>query len=283
MDKNLGKTSVTKLRVFILATMALSVVGIALHIINLFFFYDNAIGYYSADAVLPTVMNIFFVAAFVFIIIGSAIFARAPYTTTGTESNVITLIIGILCAIPFAILRTTPLSYALDMPSPLLYLIATAASLASCVYFILTAVNKCKNTRTVLAIAVIVTFVYILATSYFNVYVQMNSPRKILLHIACMSAMLFFLSEARCIIGDMRKRFYVFSLCSALFFTGVYAIPSYIADLAEINQGYTFRYFDTVFIAVFAYLVLRAVMLIITADKAAPCEESTEIQNDERI
>jgi hypothetical protein len=165
---------------------------------------------------------------------------------------------------------------------PKLLLATILFTLLSCAYFIISALDKFAKVRSILVSAVLVALVFVLAISYFNVYIQMNSPEKIMLHLACISSMFFFINEARAVIGDVRHKIYTFSLFTALFFTGVYSIPSYLAFVANKNRYFSFFYFALLFMPIFIYLAVRALTLLTRPNKSEATEEITDNTANER-
>ena len=61
MSERIKNINILKPSLFIVLTLILTAAGIALRTLNIIFFFDYDIGYYQSDAVLPLIMNIFFV------------------------------------------------------------------------------------------------------------------------------------------------------------------------------------------------------------------------------
>lgn len=127
-----------------------------------------------------------------------------------------------------------------------------------------------------LAVAVLV---YILAKSYFDVYFAMNSPNKILLHMACLAAMLLFVALARVNLGVLKERSYLFFLATATFLSGVYAIPSvFFCAISKLYREYTYFLFDILIFAVFVFAAAKLVLLITVKMPEAEAASADEIE-----
>ncbi|MBQ8141021.1 MAG: hypothetical protein IJ038_04935 [Clostridia bacterium] len=270
------KKALRGLRILLIGTGAATAAGIALRIISLLLFYDRNIGYYSAGAVLPTVMNILLVCAVVLILAGVLLLAKNSDIPKGDDKGIAVKISSTLCALAFAALALmtlysfVSLFYAPSWKS-LLFL---AASLLSAAYFVMNFLKKGSDVQSLLSIAVIIFAVYVLAISYFDVYTQMNSPNKLILHMACLSSMIFFLSEARCLIGTQKKKTYIFSLCVSVLLLGTSSVPSIIAFHLGILENYEYVLFDYAFLFLWIYILVRFVFCFIKPKNESASEIS---------
>ncbi len=275
MNKKDG-TCAAALRVFCGGLFLLTLAGIAIRTLNLMLFYEAEIGYYYADAVLPVVMNIFLLAVFATIGVCSIIIPKKPYTTSGTEINIATRVSAALCALAFLTLAVCALLGFVDNAFPITYILAVSSS-AAAAYFILWALGKTNSSNVLLTVTIIISLVYVLAASYFDIFVQMNSPNKTLTQLACIASMLFFIYEARAVTGEKKSKLYVFSLSCALFFAGMASFPAIIAYLTDNLGNYfisiNYIVFDILFAILFVYYAARVVTLMITADK----DEETDL------
>ncbi len=265
------------LRIFLCGVILMTLAGIALRALNLLLYYEAEIGYYKADAVLPAAMNIFFLAVFAVIGVCSIIIPKKPYATSGNERNIAVVISSALCAIAFLSLSVCALLGLVQRDSALTYILVITTLLAA-VYFVLGALGKNNNARAILMIAIVAALSYILAVSYFDVFVQMNSPNKTLTQLACLASMLFFVYEARAAVGEKKSKLYVFSLSCALFFSGITAFPAIAAYLSGnlgnyfININYIL--FDALLAVLFVYFAVRLITLMVTADRK---DEETDL------
>ncbi len=274
----------------VIAVFVLTAIAMALRVVNLFFFYDIDIGYYASGEILPVVMNIFFVLAFAAISAGALIFGKEPYDATGTEKKLPVKIASLLCALgflsPLSVIINNLLARAYFELSGITLLFLIIFALAS-VYFAMNFLQKTAKAQAALAIAVIFSVVYFLANSYFDLYTPMNAPEKTTLHLACITTMVFFTCEARAIIGEAKKRLYVFSLSIAVFFSGISSLPAMIAYLCG-KLEYNYIVFDAVIFTLFIYLSVRLFYLAAyrqksVAEDAADTDVTEDISGTEDI
>jgi hypothetical protein len=133
--------------------------------------------------------------------------------------------------------------------------------------------------RVLLCFLAVAALVYIIAKSYFDVYFPMNSPNKILLHIACLAAMLLFVALARVNLGVLKERSYLFFLASATFLSGVYAIPSvFFCAISKLYREYTYFFFDVIIFAVFVFAAAKLVLLITAKKPEVEAASADEIE-----
>ena len=266
----------SKLPFFAAGVFALTLVAILLRTLCLFSFYDVNIGYFSSGAALPVAMNVFAVIAFVGIAAASFFVSKETYAATGCEKNPFIKISSAVCVLGFLYPIYVVIRNILSVPGliiPTSTLIFMVVFFISAVYFAVNLLSKQFKYQAVLAIAVILSAGYFLANSYFDLYTPMNNPNKISLHIACVSVMIFMACEARCLINESKKRFYVFALASAVFFSGFSSVPAFIAFLSG-KLDYNYFVFDCVVLTLFIYLSARFISLIITKERVA--EELSE-------
>lgn len=254
---------------FVYAAVALiiTLAAVILRTVSLLSFYDADIGYYKSDAVLPVVMNILCLAGTLFFVSAFFVFRKQELPVTGKENNIFVKCASVAAAVGFAGYVIITL---IDSNLTALILLALAGALASAVYFLMNLKKQPANrdSQMYAGIGIIVFGIYSLAKSYFDMNVQMNSPNKTALHLACLATLVFFVNEFRALVSDRRKGFYVFSLCAVVLFTGMFSIPPIIADLSGALKNYTYITVNYVFTGVFLYCLVRlAVMAVGLSDK----------------
>lgn len=283
MDTVLENTPKRRLPLLVLGVFLLTIIAVVLRTVNLFLFYDAKIEYFSVGEPLPLIMNIFLAVASVAIAVGAFVFSKERYVADGTEKGIALKIASLICALaslfPFYVIVKNVLTLPYLQPSviTLAFLVIFALS---AIYFAMNFISKTLKAQAIFVIAVILSLTYFLANSYFDLYTPMNSPAKTIMHLACVSSMIFFVSEARCIIGEAKRRFYVFALSAAVFFSGVSSIPSIISFACK-KLDYNYIAFDVVILAVFIYLSVRLVYLITAKEKTvANTTEEDSISSD---
>ncbi len=269
-----------KIKIYALAAIILSVLISFVRIICLFNFYDSDIGYYS-KGILPSILNLSILAGVVFF--ASAFFTvkRDIVCSDGKEDNTgikVASVLPMLAFGAFFVLSVLKAVFATNEASTLFDIIAKLTALMSLVYFAMNlfAPTVNRNLQTLCGFGIIIWNIYVLGVTYFDIYVQLNSPNKVILHLAIISAMVFFVNEFYCFVGNMRKGFYLFSLCSAVLFSSSASIPSLVYGL--LTQGTDYKYFvyDIVFVALYVYFIIR-LLSFASAKVPAIIEENQDV------
>jgi len=278
----IDKKALNKLRFFLAGVFALTFVGIVLRSLSLLFFFDSYIGYFAVGALLPILTNIFFLVAAVLILVLTLLLPKdAPYIS-GQETPISIKVASALCAVASLVIAPVHFITWIGNSSFLWTCLIPLLLLVSAGYFALNIINQKAEFKPFGALLLVLLFVFYLAMSYFDVFVQMNSPNKIMMHMSCLALMLFFMSEARCVAGAMKKKLYIFSTSVAIFFVGVEAIPSIIAIISSKMTTPEYLSYDILLCPILLYLITRAALMMrIPAEEAAPEEVLVEDSEDE--
>lgn len=275
-NATIDKKMSIKLRIFIMGVFALTFIGIVLRTFSLIFFYDSYIGYFATGALFPTLTNIFLFISTIGILVFAFLIPKETICVSGCEVNLSLKISSVICAITSLIVLPLHLANWIDSPSFFSSYLIPLLLLVAIVYFLLNLINSKPEIKALGALALVLLFVAYLAISYFDVFVQMNSPTKIMMHISCLALMLFFMSEARCIAGAMRKKLYIFSAAIAIFFASVEAIPSIIAVIFNKIENTDYLSYDIFLCPIIFYLIVRASVIMRSPTKT---EESDDTGN----
>lgn len=275
MNSNVDNKSAIRLGAA--ASLVLTFALIVTRIVNILFFYDSDIGYYKSGAVLPTVMNLLFIVGLLFFAVLCFIINKKSDDTADFSASarpkLLYLAAALLLAIEALGMITRSTSTPLDM------LIGVCAIVSSA-YFALRPFKKAASYIAILSFAPTVLCVLILARTYFDMTVPMNSPNKTLIHITCVACMLGFLAQTRAFADRKRKKTYFLFLFSALFFTGASSVPSIILYCSN-NFDNSYIKFDAILLALFIYLVANTVSLCLndTSDDTTQNEVIKEENN----
>ena len=257
-EMNKDKTSKKSFIIFLTATVS-AILSVALRCVNFFFFFDTELGYYTKGAALPIVFNILLFASAIFFIVFSFIGSkedRMVYRAPSLFSKILLFIPAILSA-TLAVYNLTKAIKG-EPECLILMLISAFASL----YFISDILKLRVITKIEFNILVIIVLTLMLAFSYFDQKVQMNSPDKLLFGLACISSMLFTVSELKVAVGTARPSVYMLSAASSILFGFSSAIPSIVAfhtkKLPESN-GLYFEYYFILAMAIYATIRLFTV------------------------
>lgn len=235
-----------------------AVVSVILRIINFFFFYDSEAVYYSTGAPLPIISDCLMYGAVLYLAFFSVLKFKKK-TLKAADSPLALRICSIAVATAsFVMLTVTDLIDAATQKAPLSVLLA-ALSLISAAYFVL-AIFKTNVAYTIICgILAIIRVVIMLASSYFNQSVAMNTPDKLIYGVACICVMLFIVSELKLTVKAPRSWLYVFSAAATAIICSTASIPSIIAyftgKLPE-ESGLFSEYFVLMGIAIYAMIRL---------------------------
>ena len=266
-----------KIKICSLAALAVAALAIILRTACLLWFYDKEIGYYTRD-ILPAAFEVLCVLAI--LLFAGVFFLVKPSdkTSDGKEDTPAIKISSVLAMFAFsAFFVSLIISTSLLTGNAALDLVLKLSSLVSIVYFAMNLfVSHVNRTlQTALGFAIIIWEVCVLAITYFDIYVQLNSPEKVILHLALVSGMAFFTSEFRCFVSSVKSKIYLFSAFCSVFFSGACSVPFIIAYVSGAINGGTHLFYNTVMLAVFVYSATRLVSFAFAELK---CEEAQETE-----
>lgn len=253
---NLERKTTRLTLIFVLSAFFCTLVAIILRTVNITSFYDADIGYFEKSA-MPIIMNIWLICSVIVFFVLSLLLNQKNALTQASEGSIFFKIASGICAIGTLAASISLISH--SELSKLSFLIIFT-SVACAAYFALYLLKMVPSYNAILALSPILICVIILSVTYFDIHTQMNSPHKMLIHFACIGCMLGFLAEARFLADKKRKKLYLFSISSALFFSGATSIPSIILYFSK-----TFKYpyvdYDLFFLVFFIYFAARTITL----------------------
>ena len=266
--------------------MIISFVSVALRCVNLFFFFDTEPGYYTSGAILPIVSHILLFLFSAAIIIISLLCFR------GTEISYLkpTGIRQGLLYLPTVLFNATLFCDILKLSgnkthSFLFILFAAISSF----YFIYDLISPSLTVRIALGISTIGSLIAILATSYFDQTVQMNSPDKILVGLCAIFSALFVASEMKALMGTGRNWLYTASAMLTALFGFTCSLPSiigYHAGLISTQRSFYAEYYLILAMAIYASIRLfpgAAQEAYAVSDTVAPSSDTDLPCGDEMI
>ncbi len=135
--------------------------------------------------------------------------------------------------------------------------------------------NKDPTKTVLLSVLAIAVLVFVVAKSYFNVFVPMNAPNKILLHMSAIFCMLLLTALSRMALGTPKKGFYLFTLSSSFFLTAVSSLPALISQIfIEVHRVDLYFYFDILMLVAFTLCAINLISLL--KQKSEETAEDTE-------
>ena len=269
------------LRIYGICAMAIAVMCIALRLVGILFFFDIDIGYYTGGAV-P------FLASYLpgLAVVLAAVFCFLPWVRVtpcevrNTKAVRISAIFPALGSIFWFV------TYAISLIDykeiygtlPFIYVFTALCALLAAVFFILIAFTR--DTASVLyVIAGLFTVIWIvlsLAESYFDIYVQMNSPNKLIFQFATLGGILLTVNEMRNGFDVKRPRFHLFSSSVAVILLGTSSIPSVVCFLlGKMPSSYILFYTDCIFLLMFVFATARLVQQCFSKEAVPSVDEQT--------
>lgn len=260
---------------FLITSLITAFIAIVLRTVSFIFFFDEDIGYFMSGAVLPIIFNILLFAAAVFFTVFSLLKLRGePVAYCAPTSS--DKAIFILCAILTVALAISDLLSAINGDAMgLLFMLLSAMSALFFIFDLL----KFKNVSKIeLSILIFIRVTFMLAMSYFDQTVQMNSPDKVLFGLACIFAMLFIVNEMKILVNNTRPAIYYLSSALAILFCASSSVPSIVACcIGKLPMdGLFFEYI--ILLAIAIYCVDRLLNVIRAA--ALP-KECGVVENEE--
>lgn len=261
---------------FLATALSLAVISAVLRALNIFFFFDESLGYYESGAALPLVANILLGVGALFLVVFAFCFFRREKIEYSSRS-VIQICVSVISAITALALAVGNAIEAFK--GDRLGMLTAALSLMCALYFVCALVDINPIYKALAGIFAIARLTFMLAASYFNQSVQMNAPDKVLFGLACVFSMLFVASELKVFVGTARTPIYLIASALAAVLSATSAIPSIIAvhasKLPESN-GLYMEYYLLLGIALYAGARLTISTLNIIKDKKAPASEETD-------
>jgi hypothetical protein len=152
--------------------------------------------------------------------------------------------------------------------------------LVAAAYFLLNCSEKLPAAaRALCGYATLIWLGAILSVTYLNLYVPMNSPFKVTLHMALITMMLHVLEDARRQAGrPFRIHYYMYTL-AAILCSAVASFPVLIAYFFKIHPDVDYLFYAVLMLGFFLYLCARAAdyyRMLMTTPPATPEEIATE-------
>ncbi len=257
--------------IFFISALAFSLTCIVLRTLAMLFVFETDIGYYKSESplglaasLLPTLCA---VAAAVFC------FIRPLKIEANAAKNTLSLRICFALFTVIFIIMTAFAAQSTAYGYSLRNILTVLFCVLSTLFFLLLTINKKTDSAlyVISGIAVIAWLVMTLSESYFDSYVQMNSPIKLSFQFGVLAAMLLTVNEVRCTLNDNRVSFHLFSATVAAVFCGASSVPSVICSLmAKMPDNYYLFNYDCVLALFFVISIVRLAQMCFSCEALAP-------------
>lgn len=283
--KDIFKTA-RALRIYGICAMAISFACIIFRLLATLFFFDVDIGYYQSGSIVAMIASYLPTIAAVVSLILCAVskISVIPAEPRNTKAVRICALFPAIGFIGYTVI------YAISMVEyhglygelPLVYILMLVASVISAVFFALLAFKRNVGNAyfAVSGIFLIIWLIIALAESYFDSFVQMNSPIKMIFQFATLSAVLLTVNELRVDLEVKKPRFHLFAATVATVFLGTSSIPSIICSFTgHMPSSYILFYSDCILLLLFVFSTARLCQLCFakhTATDSVSVEEVVE-------
>lgn len=248
-------TQRNKLNIYLFSGLTLSAVTAALYILCFFASFDRAVGYFDASpltAVLHALLalTILWVASLLLLLPRGGLDIGVPTPRRGSTVLAYLLTAAFVISVYLHIKSAEP---------TLLSLVIALLGGVSAAYAGCTAIfnGTGSGSRSLLGYGVIAWCFLSIVEAYFNKYVTMNSPVKLLLMFSMVFMMLFQLHETGATVGRWRPRIYaVFGLLNVLL-SASFSLSYFACDLFEVYSIPEFLPTALVSLVYAAYTVSR--------------------------
>ena len=270
-----------KVKIYTISALTLTVIVTLLRVIGFVFFFEEDLGYFAISP-LNTIATVLCVLTVLWILTAIIFIPKYsfPLKTKPAPNNytrIAALFCGMIVAGSFFFFRQSMYYYMAQAKS---YQILSIFTLLAAVYFLLHALGHQNETHIALAsYAVILWAAILMSVSYLNLYVAMNSPLKLTLHIALLSIMLFLMEEARLLTDHNFRILYHAASLIAILTCSISSIPVLIAHLANSFWDVDYLLYSILMLGFLVYIATRChacYCLLITL----PCMTPEEIEAD---
>ena len=259
--------------------LGLSVLTAVLGIFSVMRCYDASIGYYARGAVLPIILTILCAASVIFFAVFAILRFRKRDVAYAKNPSLAVRITALASAAVALLLAITDLRSGASILSLLL-------GLGACLYFLLIAT---KNATPALSLAfgvcAIFRWILVIAASYRDVFLPMNSPEKTWLHLAAVAGIFFLISELRALISKPYTATWFFAAASATLLSATAAVTMLTGELSHRFYGKTSLVFSVLLLCVAAYAGARLVSMALCPkpeeEVIEPTEKIEEIEEPE--
>ena len=252
-------------------TGVLILISFILRIISLFNFHEYS-GYYQNGAILPIISNVVFTVSIIFALIATILGVKKDQKIS-LPSNIASYcaLIPMVAAV-FHVINIFTSPYNDTAVNKYLMI---AACIITAAYFLTIFLSKANKTFTVYlgigaAIYVFLNWIFV----YFNFASPINSIDRIFFYFACAGAILFIFNEICACFNFVKPKFYFFSTFCAILTISVSSLSALIA-YGEIS-AYSWLEADSFLVALMIYATARLVTMLITKEKNASPEITTE-------
>jgi hypothetical protein len=262
---------------FFIAAASLAVIFTVIQSLLFVFYYEADLYLYETNAVLPLVFNVSAAVVIIGLLSSVLIYQKKefPHNYRLPEANKFTVFASAVCGFIFLavfvlglynILKGGDTNVAASSTVVNVFTLISVlfAAPASCYFFaIALKPEPYGNITAVLGFFVVLYMPVKLMSGYFSMDTPMNSPVRIMVQIAFMALMLFFVHDVGFSVGVTKMPYYLGFGYAALFFVPVISASAIVLNVSKIKNVYT----DTLPLIVNMCLVLYIITRLVTVSR----------------
>lgn len=270
-------------KIYGIAALSAAFLCAVLRTLSILFFYDKDIGYFQAGAALPIIFEVLTVVS----VIAAVVFALVkPISVLSNSASYASYVkyAAILAAVGVAAYTAV---YVIGLISylsvyGLTWQIALTliSSIGALVFFILIAftASRASIAYVLTGCMTVIWLTLALASSYFDNFVQMNAPNKIIFIFGALGGMLLVVNEMRRGLGEQKSGLHLLGATAASILLTASSLPSIIGFFAgKMPLNYSNLYYDIAFFSLAIFAVSRLVQLCFGANAIIFDESEHEI------
>ena len=276
--------------IFIISSIAAAIIATVLRTVGILFFYEKETAYFEKDAALPIVL-------WAFIALSLVVFAVCSVFTINRKEEISSpskyakyaAVLPAAAMLVFIVKKVEELAPAYEnylngFKMPFIYSCGILIAAAFCILFFLAFAFMKTDSSVVLfsSVAFFAWGIFDWITSYIEFMTPINSPDKLFFHLACISIILFMISELRAIHGFAKPKFYYFSLAASILTLSVSSIPCVIGAFTESFKNDLLFAGNIVMLTLLAFVITRAVTLILQKEPEKKIEEAPAHEEKEQ-
>lgn len=278
-------------KIYGIAALSATFLCALLRTLSILFFYDKKIGYFEVGAALPIIFEVLTAVAVVAALAFSLVKPISVNPNRASDASYVkyTAIFAAVGIMSYTVLYVRTLISYLSIYGLTWKMALTLISLiGACLFFILIAFTapRASIAYVLCGCLTVIWLALVLASSYFDNFVQMNAPNKIIFIFGALGGMLLVVNEMRRGLGEQKSGLHLFGAAAASILLTTSSLPSIIGFFSEkMPLNYSNLYYDIAFFSMAIFAVARLVQLCfgdntVVTEEPEPESQATENQEE---
>lgn len=274
-------------KIYGIAALSAAFLCTVLRTLSILFFFDKDLGYYHSGAALPIIFEVLTIVSAIAAIAFSLVkpISISPNSAKDVSYVKYAAILATVGIATFTLTYVRGLITYLSVYSLTWQMALTlVSSIGACVFLLLIAFTNLRESiaYVLTGCTTVIWLTIALASSYFDNFVQMNAPNKVIFIFGALGGMLLVVNEMRRGLDEQRSRLHLLGATAATLLLTVGSLPSLIGFLAgKMPSNYSNFYYDIAFFSLAIFAVARLVQMCFGANDIVPDEDKSEFIADE--